>query len=60
MPVSDRGVATDLTGAWVVLRMTVGTTYSLGGGFLRTVREWISGFHDRLKQAILPVHVVWM
>jgi hypothetical protein len=38
MPVSDRGVATDLTGTWVVLRWTVGTTYSLGGGFLLTNR----------------------
>jgi hypothetical protein len=24
--------------------------YSLGGGFLRTLREWISGFHDQLRQ----------
>jgi hypothetical protein len=31
MPVSDWGVAMDLTGAWVILRRTVGTTYSLGG-----------------------------
>jgi hypothetical protein len=23
--------------------------YSLGGGFLRALREWISGFHDRLR-----------
>jgi hypothetical protein len=22
----------------------------MGGGFLRTSREWISGFHDRLRQ----------
>jgi hypothetical protein len=50
MPVSDRGVATDLTGAWVVLRRTVGTTYCLGEGFLCSLREWISGFHDRLRQ----------
>jgi hypothetical protein len=36
-------------GVWVVLR-TVGTAYSLGGGFLCTLREWISGFHDWLRQ----------
>jgi hypothetical protein len=23
--------------------------YSLGGEFLRALREWISGFHDRLR-----------
>jgi hypothetical protein len=39
MPVSDPRVATDLTGAWVVLGRTVGTAYSLGGGFLRTLRD---------------------
>jgi hypothetical protein len=36
--------------SWVVLRRTVGTTYSLGGGFLNASREWIRGFHDWLRQ----------
>jgi hypothetical protein len=25
------------------------TNYSCAGGFLRVFREWISGFHDRLR-----------
>jgi hypothetical protein len=37
---------------------TVGTTYSLGGGFLRTLREWISGFHDRLRVKRIRIKIV--
>jgi hypothetical protein len=49
-PVSSGRRGTDLTGAQVVLRRIAGTTYNLGWGFLRTLREWIRGFHDRLRQ----------
>jgi hypothetical protein len=36
-------------GGGVVLR-TVGINYFLGWRFLHTLREWISGFYDRLRQ----------
>jgi hypothetical protein len=42
MPRCDRGVTMGLTGGLVVLRRTDEKTYSLGAGFLRTLREWIS------------------
>jgi hypothetical protein len=44
----DREVTTGLAKGLSCPEKDRCTNYSLGGGFLRALREWISGFHDRL------------
>jgi hypothetical protein len=45
----DREVTTGLAEGLSCPEKDRCNNYSLGGGFLHALKEWISGFHDRLR-----------